>query len=602
MSTANVGAKMNIKRALTVCLALWLAAAALTGCQAATARSERVGSGWSRGESLGQATLNTQVGMAVSPQGDQVALAWVREDRSSSQDKLHLVELNRAGEVRVDRDVEIETDRPEQVQIWLGQEGALHLFWLDGPRDARRLLYVQIDATGTPAASPAILSVFGASVDSYALEQDERGQIEAFWASREGQSTGIFRTRISPDGQVGTERQVLNSQGFAPTVRMDRDGRIHIVWYEEPGFNEYTLRYAIYDAARGSLGPVTDLASFPTGIGLAAHRPGLGLTNTDIYVFWSLERRGGGRTLPMAESYWLSFPIGQADRASRPRDVNVPSVNHPEHNTKAGGFNTGNWVLPMEDTLPATFVYLPATTRGQRETLPVAFSVELEGRTESIIQIILTLWAKGHMEGYQVAARTRSTSLRPVLIADQGENLHLAWIETAGFGRYDVFYASTSPEARANLDRIMLSDMGAAMMNLAWGVAQAISFLPIALVWAFLPLLVVSVYAFIRAEDDMARKGPRAALIIAIVLYAAFKYLFRPNWLAALPLPRGTPKNLAAVIIYVAPLIISILAGLATWFYVKRREAAFLFPTLAVFVGTDILLTLLIYVPSMLAE
>jgi hypothetical protein len=590
---------MRIKRALI--LGLGLLVVILSGCQAATARSDRVETGWSRGENLGQAALNNRIGMAVSPQGDQLTLVWVREDSSSGQHRLRLVQLDRAGQAQLSHDLAIETTNPEQVQIFLGQAGTVHIFWIDGLRGERQLFYAQVDAEGALVTSPAVLSLSGASVSSYSLDQDERGETDSFWASREGQNVGLYHTHIAADGQISAQSQPLNTEGFDPAVRSDREGRLHVVWYEEPEFNEYKLRYAIYDATRNSLGPAIDLSSFPTGLGLTAHHPALGLTTTDAYVFWSLERRGGGRTEPMAESYWVSFPLGQADQASRPRDVNVSPLNHPDHRTTLGGFDTGNWVVSTEDTLPSTFVYLPSPIRSQPEMLPVAFSVQLEGRTQSIVQIAVTLWAEGEMKGYQVAARTRTTSLRPVLAADQ-ENLHLAWIDTAGFGQYDVFYASSSPEVRANLGRIMFSDIIAAVMNVAWGVAQAMSFVPIALVWAFLPLLVVSVYAFIRAEDDMARRGPRVVLAVAIVLYVAFKYLFRPNWLTQFPLPHNTPPNVAATIMYSAPFAISMLAGLATYFYVKRREAASLFPTLAVFVGTDILLTLLIYVPRILAE
>jgi len=593
---------MDFRRALMVGLVIWLLATMLTGCRASAARSDRVETEWSRGANLGQAALNNPASMTITAQGHEVSLAWVREDRPNGQQRLHLVRVDRSGQVLLDRDLELETTRPEQVQIEQDNDGVFHLFWLDGPRDERQLRHIRADSTGALIASTAVLSLPGASVSSYALDQDNQGQFHILWAAREGRNPGLYHTSIAADGQIAAQSLVLSDQGFEPAMRIDSDGRLHTVWYEEPRFNEYLLYYAIYDPARGALGPVTSLAAFPTGIGLTAHRPELGLTTTAAYVFWSLERRGGGRTEPMAESYWLTFPLGQADQVTRPRQVNVPSLNHPEHNASVGAFHTGRWAAPMEDALPATFVYFPSASRGQRETLPVAFAVQLEGRTTSTIQIVLTLWAAGDMQGYQIAARTNSTSLRPTLLADEGDHLYLSWVDTAGFGRYDVFYASSAPEARVNLNRLTISDIIAAVMGVVWGVAQAFSFIPITFIWAFLPLLVVSIYAFARAEDDMARQGPRIALVVAIILYAAVKYLFRPNWLAALPLPRDTPDGLATVIIFIAPMLISLLASVATWFYVKRRETASLFPTLAVFVGTDILLTLLIYVPSILAE
>jgi len=179
---------------------------------------------------------------------------------------------------------------------------------------------------------------------------------------------------------------------------------------------------------------------------------------------------------------------------------------------------------------------------------------------------------------------------------------HLNWIDTAGFGRYAVYYAATTPEARQNLNRLGADDVMAALFGVAWGLAQAASFFPIALVWFFPPLVVLALYAFIRAEDSLERVGSRVMLAVGGLLYIASKYVFRPNWLSALPLPRGTPAGLANALLYLAPLLITGIAVVLTWLFVRRRPYVSLLPTFGVFAVSDALLTLLVYVPGILAE
>jgi len=192
--------------------------------------------------------------------------------------------------------------------------------------------------------------------------------------------------------------------------------------------------------------------------------------------------------------------------------------------------------------------------------------------------------------------------MRPVFFEDAQGDLHLAWIDVAGFGVYEVYYASTSAEARANLNRLTAQDVLASAFNFLWGIVQALSFFPIILVWIFVPLLVIILYSFLRVEGDLARLGPRIMLVVSLLLYTIFKYLFRPNWLAALPLPPNLSPGLSDALIYTAPLLISGLATVATILYIKRREYPSLLPSFGFFVACDALLTLLIYVPGIVAE
>jgi hypothetical protein len=304
----------------------------------------------------------------------------------------------------------------------------------------------------------------------------------------------------------------------------------------------------------------------------------------------------------MAESYYVSFPLGKPALSSTPQLVSIPPLSHPQYARVASVYDVHE--LASQETYPesAQFVYLPYTTQEHREELVTVFAVQILTQNKTMMPIVLTLWAKGQMKGYQIVGQTRSISQKPVIRVDARNDLHLAWVDAAGFGVYDVYYAGTAAEARSALNRVTPQDVLSGTVEFFWGVVESLSFFPIVILWAILPLMLISIYTFIRAEGDLTYRGSRIMLGIAIFIYMAFKYLLKPTWLTALPLLGVLPAGLADISAYGVPLLVSGLAGVVTWLCVRRRDAVSLLPVFGLFVGADALLTLLIYVPGMVAE
>ena len=571
------------------------------GCQRASEKSERASADWSRGIKLGQAAINSPVGMTVGAAGE-VYLAWVGEDRAQGGEFLQWVHLDGAGRVVARNRLPIEIVNATQVELAPAAEGTLHLTWLDRRTKGAFLYHARLDASGTVLAPPRAISLADAAAHSYALAQRGDGSLDIFWGAKEGAAPGLYHLLLSPTGEVQEENRPLERLGFDPNCRFDATGTLHLVWHEETGLERFHIYYATFDPVRRVLVNPTPLVSYALGIGLVEHRPSLGLAGQEVYIFWSRERRGGGLSQPTAEAYYLTFPAGQPERAGSPRQVNIPANNHPAYIPVSEVPPLTQWATVPAASLPAQFIYMACAGPSAGPNLFTAFAVELVGRTKSIVQVVTTVWREGELQGYQVSGKTRSSSLRPNLLADPQGHLHLAWLDTAGFGAYDVFYASTSPAVRAELNRITGRDVANAFFDFLWGVAQAASFLPIVFAWVFVPLILVALYLFIRVEGDLARRGPRWMLVVSILLYIATKYLFRSNWMAALPLPPNLAPALADAFLYATPLVISAVAGLLTWFFIKRREYTSLFMAFLVYVACDAALTLLIYVPGILAE
>ena len=607
----NIG-RFPGRRAKFVALALILSALLLTGCQLADARSERVVADWSRGERLGKAAINGRTGLAVEASGENLYTVWITEHEPNGTEFLHFSQLDHTGRVVVERDLSIGVDRPTQVEIALDHRDNLHLTWIDRLAGVRRLFYARLDKEGRLGSYPKPISPPEVTVTSYALELNPDGDIDIFWGAKEGKGAGLYHTRLDSWGDIMAENLDLRRGAFNPTFRVtqglategrtDDKGIIHLAWQEEPDYSSHLVYYATFDPTDRTLGTPFEIASFPAPTGTIARRPSLGLAKDDVYIFWSLERRGGGLAPPSANSYYVAFPSGRPDMAGKPRPVQIPALNTPQYERTKSPFNVHELASHTDSPFPSQFVYMPWSNRGHHDELPVAFAVQLASRTKSTIQIALTLWADGEMKGYQVVGKTRNSSLKPVLQADAQNDFHLIWIDTAGFGVFDVYYASTAESVRHHLNRITAQDIMATVFDVLWALVQGLSFIPMAITWTFMPLALIAIYLFIRAEGDLARTGSRIMLVASILLYTGFKFLFRPGWLTALPLPGQLSSDIANLMIYAMPLVIAGLSGVLTWLYISKREFASLLPAFGVFAGCDAIITLLIYVPGVLGE
>jgi hypothetical protein len=459
-----------------------------------------------------------------------------------------------------------------------------------------------VDAAGNALYAPEAVSPLGIGVASYALLPGTDGDIHIFWSCEEGDLAGLYYTRLGVDGARLADSVTLQPKAFDAAACMDRQGRIHLVWAQQPDFSERAVYYALFDPEQGALVMPTELTHYSAPLGVVAHAPEIGLARDDIYVFWAVERRGGGVSTPSAESYVAIFPQGRPELGIETQRVIIPSDNHLDLATQDTGLPLHELAEVQQGSLASTFVYLASASRAHEDALPVAYAVQIDGRTKSIVQIVVAVWRDSEIQGYQIVGKTSNFSGQPHLLADGQGNLGLAWLDTAGFGAYDVYYASTAEAMRADANRLTWRDVGGAILAVLWSVAQAMGMLPIAFLWLFLPLVLVVMYVFLRAEGDLEQRGPRVMLAVAALLYTACKYLFQPNWLAALPLPRQLSAGTADLFMYIVPVAISSLAAAITVLYIRRRKYASLLPSFLIFVAADALVTLLLYVPGILAE
>jgi hypothetical protein len=253
--------------------------------------------------------------------------------------------------------------------------------------------------------------------------------------------------------------------------------------------------------------------------------------------------------------------------------------------------------LPEQVIGPSDFANTPATVSSQRDELPVQLSLLTHSRSESQIRLATVILSKGELVGYQLASHSGTASLTPSIVAGPA-GLHSAWIDTAGFKEFTVYYASTAPEARRWLDRTSTSDMVMGAANLVFGVFSGLGLLPIAMIWTFPALVWVVLFFIATGQEEMTRKPAKIGFVIAVVIYVGMKILLLPGLFAGTPFLHRVPAGWSTVLGLTVPTLILLVALAAVYIYGRRAERATIFKAYLVFALTDVVLTLVLYSPG----
>jgi hypothetical protein len=340
------------------------------------------------------------------------------------------------------------------------------------------------------------------------------------------------------------------------------------------------------------------LTSFEFASSAVYFGPIIGLDTDRVYVIWSVQNLGGGLTPTAAFGYSVSFEPGNPSLAN-PSPLALPPealVDYTEY-TSPYGYSELSLLPPQ--VYGGDFTNAPATVSSQESELPVAFSLVVQSPATSVMELAMLVLSEGQPVGYQLISKTPNASIMPAMVADSDLNLHLAWLDTAGFQEFDVYYASTSPEARTWLDRTTGDDVARGAADLAWGFISAIALVPIAIMWNFPPMMWVILFHIFRGDDDLGKLGAKIAMFIGIVIHSGAKLLLLPGLSAGTPFLQQVPSQWAAALSLAVPVLILVLALAAAYIYMRRSERAILLPTYLVFAATDALLSVLIYAPKL---
>ena len=570
-------------------LLAWLCTAvAITGCQAGAPKTRKTLGEWSRGLQLGTTAIKQPVSMDIS--GGAAQLVWVGADAKA----LHYVRLSSAGKIEINTDIGVNGSHPSLPQLHISPDSSLRILWTDNPRIPRALFFTRT-SPDAKAGESRLLSTEGVRVSDYAVAHNADDTLDIFWATEVPTEGGIYHLRLSAQDQVLTPNHLIVANGSKPALQQDRDGRIHLIWVEGQSIQENNVHYAVFHPNTGDFAARMRVGFYRTGTGLVSNPPVLGVDSTTAYVLWSLEARGGGQA-GEAQTWLISFPLGNPSFVEA-TTLDIPAAMRPEYHRIRGALPYQQ--LAVADAgFPTGYLYMPATFGGQYDEMGVVVAGQFSARQRTSMEIAWVVLTNGEVKGYQIPVRS-SNAVRSSGLIDPNGSAHLVWLNSAGFGRYEVYYASTAEAIRANLDRVSLQDVAADLLSAAWNIAPALGFFPpIFLLWTIASFVWVVGFYMIKIEGGMERRASKVALIVAIVLYLCSKLFLMPSVLFYAPFADRVPASLQYIPVIGAPVVTALIALGVVAIYFRRREYRSLLVTYLIFVTTDALLSLLVYVPA----
>lgn len=574
-------------------LLLFLSVLLLSGCSLESDRTEKPSRDWSRGLLLGRANIKEPVALQVDT-AKHVHLVW-SERVARGQYGMRYARLNEQGQVLLNEPLSITLPNPRKPQLLLDAEDNLHLGWLSLSENVNRLYHAQIGQDGQPT-EPLLLSRTGENVDSFQMYLSPDGQIAFVWSGEPpDEQGGVFHSVLAD----GSPPSLLIPEGIDPYVLVDDSGTSHLVWLYARGLSARDLYYGTLEGSQVVPAEGQKLTSFEFADSAVYYGPIIGLDTDNIYVIWSVQNLGGGLTPTAAFAYNVSFERGKPS-LSNPSPLSLPTETLPEYTEYTSPYGISELSLLPPQVYGSDFVNAPALVTNQESELPVTFSLMVQSPATSVMELAMLVLSEGQPVGYQLVSNTPNASIMSTMVADSDLNLHLAWLDTAGFQEFDVHYASTSPEAKTWLDRTTGDDVARGTADLAWGLISAIALVPIAIMWNFPSVMWVILFYIFRGEDDLSQLGAKIAMIIAIIIHSAAKLVFLPGLSAGTPFLQQLPRQWANVTYLAVPVLILVLALTAAYIYIRRSERATLFIAYLVFAITDGLLTVLLYAPELL--
>lgn len=579
----------------------------VSGCGSAYERSEKPAGDWSRGLLLGESNIKQDVALEVDAQR-RVHLAWVeRPSDRSEEERLHYARLNEQGQVQVDETLAIDLPRPRSPQFLLDTGNQLHLALLSRTDGLQELYRLRIDAGAQPT-EPVRLSREEENVNSFQAYVTADGETAFMWDSEpaEGQA-GIYRAVLSEDEYAsptllipdGIEPSVLAIPGSAVDRSSTGDDKTHLTWLIQTGLAARDVYYATLQDGEVEPPQGQRITSFQYAESATYRPPVIGLDTERVYLIWSIQNLGGGLTPTAADTYYVSFPFGEPQPVD-PSNVKLPSDHRPGYDDHTSPYQYAELAPLSPDIFGTDFINAPAVVQRRESELPTVVSLIIESASKQFMQLALTVFEDGQPIGYQLVNETQNASVLPTLVADPDANLHLAWLDTAGFRTYKVYYATTAPEARAWLDRVTVEDVGRDVVDLLWGVLSAIGFVPLTVMWNAPALVWLVLFYLFTRQEYLDELGAKIGLGVAFVIYIAVKMLFLPGLLAGgTPFVYIVPEAVAPAMSTLIPISILILALIGLVIYLRRPtgEAPGVFKAYLVFALIDSGLTAILYAP-----
>jgi len=585
---------IHLKRYLII-IATFLTVILLTGCGIGAVKARKPAGDFSRGLPLPIESSSSPVA-AVDPDGKLIQVI-VPTERGEEGKSFRYFQINEEARIVLDQDLDLDLGAFTRSLKMASSEDHNHIVWAsrEDTADGWQLWHAIVNSKAETISNPKWISQGTNRVSQFEITEDGVGGVLILW--EDSNATSISFTRLSAQGVVLEPPSLLIPFGERPSLIADGQEGYHLVWMVGENLHYSSLER---DFSYPILGEY--VARILVSRGNRMDGPVVGTSGSHVNIYWSILRLTGLEAgTAITES--LTFPSRQSHLAKR--DLLTAYSASDDLFTSYGGSLALSQIVPhpLEDYLSTSYIYDPRTSLGYDGAQVVAVAADQSIRLDQYIQILIGVYEDGEYQGYTVGTRTTEISGDPLIFLDKNKNIHLIWQEGSTGNR--IYYATTAPVARANLDRISMSDIPNLILSGGLEAVTGILLFPFAFPWMIVGLAIMIVLRLVRNDEDVSQPLSIFLLIIAILSFQGSKLLFLPDILVYVPFSAwlDIPDGVGMILRIAVPIIIFVLAILVAEY--RRRRITSPTSSLSYFftiILLDTLLTLSVYGVIFLGE
>jgi len=587
--------RRSINHNLPVFVLILLAIVLLAGCDGMGQKTRKPPGNFSRGLSLTDQASGTPSAV-VNPEGNLIQVV-IPSQSENSRNSFRYIQIDQAARITMDQELGLGLTPYVRSPKVVNNGDELHLVWAARRSTSKgwELWHAIINTDAEITSQPKLISQGTDRVSQFDVTGDDRGNLTIVWEDSE--SFSIYISRISSRGNIISSPELLIEEGEVPALIADIES-IHVAWMQ----GEKLFYSQVFDDSSFPL-EGEELAKIQVAIGNRLDGPVIGITNSQVYLFWSILRQVGLEAGTAITEY-LVFPKSEPTQAHRAL-LTINPASEDLLQPYQGSIALSQIVpAPPENYLSTNYILDPRTLPNPAQGAQiVAVSANQNLRLDSHIQIAVGIFEDGNYQGYSVGTHTTEISQNPSISIDAGGNLHLIWQE--GFSGNRVYYATTSPTTKGILDRVVLSDISNFLLSGGIEAITGILLFPFAFPWMAIGLVMMIILRLARNDEDVTQRFSQILIVLALASYQISKLLFLPDMLIYVPFSAwlDLPESLGLVFRIAVPIIIAGLGFMAAeW---RRRRSDSPPSSLAYYMTViivDTLLTLSVYGVIFLGE
>lgn len=392
---------------LSIVLSLMLVTA-FAACQPPPEPARR--SVW--GEIVALAQAEQSSAPALSVDSSRVVAGWIGADSAGvHQDIRQWID----GSLASATVLPLPPAHPYAQTLAAGQDGWLHLLWLDAAADGQTQLFsalitaqMTVERGPTPVSDELALR--------YAVTADSSERVWAAWSGRLLSEPVLSLRPIDPAGRPQPPQQVATNADYPALVRAN-DGMLLLFWLERGQLMRSAIHNGLIDT------PVSLSSAVYLGAGDRLHSLSAGVDYAHAYVFWNVTRANGH------PETWFAAGAIEAAAWAQPTQLQIEVLDGSTFET---GFNTGSTAAAAPGETPLIWA---APLAGQYTVLPVA--------VQSPDGLGLVYLSSGSVVGYQTVVSDARLIAPPALAADRQRDLYLVWAQPSPHSAADLLLTTT---------------------------------------------------------------------------------------------------------------------------------------------------------------